>query len=70
MQVQILPAQPEVPLASLTRQHRCFCCDDEVGTGEAARCSALQTLASLESELAQRDAIIRAELAAEVAAGP
>ncbi len=65
MQVQILPAQPEVPLASLTRQHRCFCCDEEVGTGEAVRCSALQTLASLESELAQRDAIIRAELDAE-----
>ena len=65
MQVQMLPAQPEVPLASLTRQHRCFCCDEEVGTGEAARCSALQTLASLESELALRDVIICAELDAE-----
>jgi len=55
-----------VPLSTLTYQRqRCFCCDEEVGTGADARCSALQTLQTLESELLQRDAIIQAELDSE-----
>lgn len=62
MQVALPQSQPELPLLSITYQTRCICCDDQVGEGEDGRCAALQMLATLEDDLAERERIIQQEL--------
>ena len=38
------------------------CCDDNVGTGVAGQCAALQLLSTLDAEMEERDRIIEQEM--------
>ena len=60
-QVDLHSRQP-LPFHLVTYQGRCLCCDDDVGRGVGGQCSALQLLATLEDEMAERDRIIDREL--------
>lgn len=52
-------------LACVTSQHRCFCCDDELGGRSRFEvCTALQMYDTLQEDLRSRDAIIASEIAA------
>ena len=61
-QVRIVPPQQALRPTDVTWQEPCYSCDEVVGQGSRALCSALQLLASLSEELAARDAIIEAEM--------
>jgi len=50
------------PPLLLTRRMRCLCCDDEVGTGDVGRCSALQLFATLEDDLAEEDRLMEEDI--------
>ena len=50
------------PFIAPRRPERCLCCDAQFGNGEAASCPALQMLAALADDLAERDAIVEREL--------
>jgi hypothetical protein len=50
------------PFVAPRRPERCACCDAQFGDGESARCPALQMLAALADDLAERDAIVEREL--------
>jgi hypothetical protein len=41
MQVALPPSRPALSLQALTYQVRCFCCDDEIGGGDARKCASL-----------------------------
>ena len=58
------------PLLSLTRRMRCVCCDDEVGTGDVGRCSALELLAALETDLAEEDRLMQEDIDAGASVEP
>lgn len=58
-QVALPQARPQLPPNAVTFQPRCYCCDEEYGSGDGAACSALQMLASLDDDLLHRDAQIR-----------
>ena len=59
------PAGTQLPLAMLTWQEPCLCCDEVVGDGTTRQCAALQLLSMLEEEMAEHDAIIDREMDAD-----
>ena len=50
------------PFVAPRRVERCSCCDAQFGDGESARCPAVQMLAALADDLAERDATVEREL--------
>ena len=57
-----LRTNPPLPLGIVTYQEPCSCCDDNVGTGVAGQCAALQLLSTLDAEMEERDRIIEQEM--------
>ena len=51
-----------LPLAAVTYQTRCLCCDGQVGEGDVGKCDALRMLDSLEEDMLERDRLIEHEL--------
>ena len=66
LQVTLPHTQPSLPLAAVTYQRRCFCCDEEVGEGAIEQCEALRVLGTLREEWERQHEIIDHELSGEV----